>query len=130
MNPNNAANTSARILVVDDARLMRALVSDLLYQAGFKVFTAADGQEAWEILQQEKIDLMVTDVNMPRLDGLTLTLRIRASQHLSQLPIILMSATDVDADKQRGLAYGASACVAKERQELASLAKMITDLLA
>jgi len=130
MGPNSVDNISARILVVDDARLMRALVSDLLYQAGFKVFTAADGQEAWEILQQEKIDLMVTDVNMPRLDGLTLTLRIRASQHLSQLPIILMSATDVDADKQRGLAYGASACVAKERQELASLAKTITDLLA
>jgi len=130
MNQNTAENSPARILVVDDARLMRALVSDMLRQAGFHVFSAADGQEAWEILQRERIDLIVTDVNMPRLDGLELTQKVRASRQWALLPVVLMSATDIDIDRQRGLAIGASAYVAKERQELQSLAQKITGLLS
>jgi two-component system, chemotaxis family, sensor kinase CheA len=130
MNPNRVANNPARILVVDDARLIRTLVSDMLRQAGFHVFSAADGQEAWEILQQEKIDLIVTDVNMPHLDGLALTQKVRASRQWALLPVVLMSATDIDIDRQRGLAYGASAYVAKERQELQSLVQKISELLS
>lgn len=129
MNTESPENASIQILVVDDSELLRTLVEDILLKAGFQVFTAADGLEAWRLLQKESIDLIVADVNMPHLSGLELTKRIRTNSHLVRLPIILMSATDVGRDRERGLIYGANAFVIKERHDLESLTATIIELL-
>ena len=121
--------SSIQLLVVDDSLLLRNLVSDLLLKAGFRVFNAADGQEAWDLLQKESIDLVVTDISMPRLNGLELIQRVRTGSNLPFLPIILMSATDVDVNRQRGLASGANAFIIKERRDLESLARTIIQIL-
>lgn len=129
MSDQTQANDSIRVLVVDDSRLMSTLVQDALLKAGFQVLTAVSGLEAWELLQRELIHLVIADVYMPQLSGLELTRRIRTDKQLSSLPIILMSAIDANEDRQRWLNEGASAYILKEKQELASLADRIINLL-
>jgi two-component system, chemotaxis family, sensor kinase CheA len=118
-----------RILVADDSLLLRTLVEDSLLKAGFRVMTAVNGREAWELLQTVPFHLLIADIYMPHLDGLALTAMIRANSQLSELPVILLSAIDAAEDRQRGLAYGANAFVMKERRDLASLPDQIVNLI-
>jgi CheY-like chemotaxis protein len=119
----------ARILVVDDSIFMRTLLQETLLASGLHVILAADGLEAWELLQKEVIHLIVADVNTPRLDGLELTRMIRANQRFAALPIILLSATDAGEDRRLGLAYGANAFLTKEMQDLEWLGSRIIRML-
>ncbi len=123
-------NDPVRILVADDSLVMRTLVELMLVKAGFRVFTAVNGQEAWELLQKVPIHLVVADICMPHLNGLELTRLIRADERLRPLPVVLMSAIDTDEERQQGLACGASAFVMKERQDLAALPTRIGAILA
>jgi two-component system, chemotaxis family, sensor kinase CheA len=129
VNPGFQNNNQIRILVVDDSALMRTVLEETLLDAGFHVFLAEDGMDAWELLQNEPIHLVVADVYMPRLDGLELTRAIRADKHLEALPVILISATETEEDRRLGLLYGASAFIAKDRQSLDALAGNILKML-
>ncbi len=91
--------------------------------------TAGDGEEAWSLLQDQRIDLVVTDVDMPRLDGIGLTERIRGSQHLGDLPVVLVTARGTDADKRRGVDAGADAYVTKGDFDQGALLKTLAELL-
>ena len=89
----------SRILVVDDEPDVLAAISMLLSIAGHDVHTAHDGEAAWDILQSEPHDLVVTDLLMPRLDGVDLCKRIRSHGSLRDVPVILVSArTDLSRD--------------------------------
>lgn len=88
------------IMVVDDSNSMRGLIKHTLADAGYKVVEATDGQHALDQVAAHKIDLFLCDVNMPRLDGLSLVKRLRA-QAATKFSPILMLTTEVDPEKKK-----------------------------
>ena len=91
--------------------------------------TAVDGMEAWHILSDKGADLLISDVEMPRMDGFSLTKAIRDSKRFRNLPVILVTAMDSEADKTRGLAAGADAYCPKSAFDQQDLLTTIARLL-
>lgn len=118
-----------RLLVVDDSVTTRTLEKSILEGAGYEVETAADGAEAWQILQAREIDLVVSDVEMPRMDGFALTEAIRNSKSHKHLPVILVTAQETDEDKERGLLVGADAYILKSAFDQSRLLDAIAQIL-
>ena len=104
---------SPTILVVEDAITTRTLEKNILEAAGYQVRVAADGAEAWALLESERCDLVVSDIEMPQVDGFQLTARIRGDQRLRDLPIVLVTSRDAREDRERGVQAGADAYVVK-----------------
>ena len=127
--PSRAEELRRRVLVVDDSITTRTLEKSILEAAGFDVVSAADGEEAWRLLQERSVDLVVTDIEMPRMDGLDLTRAIRASRRLRTLPVILVSALDRQEDRERGIEAGADAYLVKKTFDQRSLLETIARLL-
>ena len=100
-----------KILVVDDSLATRTLEKTLLEYAGYTVVTAADGHKALDVLNTQKCDIVVSDIQMPNMDGLTLTQTIKTQYRFLQLPVILVSSLGSDEDKERGMASGADAYI-------------------
>jgi two-component system chemotaxis sensor kinase CheA len=96
------------VLVADDSEFFRGQVQRLVEAVGCRVLTAEDGQAAWEILDRHagEVDLVATDIEMPRLDGLSLTRQIRADRRFADLPVIALSSLAGDEEIARGLAAG------------------------
>jgi two-component system chemotaxis sensor kinase CheA len=111
--PAAAPVETALILVADDSMTTRTLEKNILEAAGYRVRVAADGAEAWTILQHEPCSLLVSDVNMPRLDGFELTEKVRADDKLKSLPIVLVTSLDSRDDRERGIWAGADAYIVK-----------------
>jgi two-component system, chemotaxis family, sensor kinase CheA len=103
----------ATVLVVDDSAVTRTLEKGILEAAGFQVRVAADGGAALELLQRQPCDLVVTDVEMPRLDGFSLTARIRADDKLRDMPVVLVTSLGSEDDRRRGVEVGADAYIVK-----------------
>jgi two-component system, chemotaxis family, sensor kinase CheA len=101
------------ILVVEDSITSRLLLKNILQTAGFEVRTAVDGMEALTTLRFEQVDLVISDVQMPRLDGFELTAKIRADKSLAALPVILITSLASREDKARGGEAGANAYIVK-----------------
>ena len=95
------------ILVADDDTGFRELVAKLLDDAGYRVLKASDGAEAWEMLEASGADMAVLDLNMPRLDGLQLTQRIRSHPVHSAMPIMMLTIRDLAQDQEKGYDRGA-----------------------
>ena len=109
------------ILVVDDERDIVEIICDILSDAGFKTMTAYDGQQALEKIERQKPDMLVLDMKMPVLDGLGVIRHLRADPFLSDIPIVVVTATQVIIEVQeRYRQLGVSACIAKpfEPEEL------------
>jgi len=102
-----------RLLVADDSVTTRTLEKAILEEAGYEVRLAADGHQAWRILQEEAIDLVVADVEMPGMDGFTLTDTLRHSSALVRIPVVLVTSLSSDKDRARGLEVGADAYIVK-----------------
>ncbi|HEX9096069.1 MAG TPA: response regulator [Candidatus Dormibacteraeota bacterium] len=102
-----------RILVAEDSLTTRTLVRNILQAAGYEVVVTPDGAAAWDALQTERFDLLVSDIEMPNLDGIALTKRIRATPSLLGLPVILVTARGAADDRALGLQAGADAYVTK-----------------
>jgi two-component system chemotaxis sensor kinase CheA len=109
----NGAVPAAAILVVDDSSVTRTMMKGVLENAGFRVQTAADGMEAWEILRSRPFDVLVTDVNMPEMSGFDLTEKVRADRLLNEVPVVLVTALDSPEDQARGARVGADAYIVK-----------------
>jgi two-component system chemotaxis sensor kinase CheA len=124
-----AETVRRRLLVVDDSATIRALEKSILEAAGYDVAVAADGQEAWQLLLETGADLVVSDVEMPRMDGFTLTETIRASRQFRDLPVVLVTAMESEADKARGLAVGANAYRLKSAFDQTDLLATIEQIL-
>lgn len=117
----------ATILAVDDSATMRQLVSFTLAGAGYKVIEASDGQEALERANQHDFQLLITDVNMPRMDGITLIRQLRANPKLKYVPMLMLT-TESGADKkQQGKAAGATGWIVKpfEPQQLLATVRRV-----
>jgi len=86
-------NTNMKILVVDDQATMRKIIKNILGQLGFKnIIEADDGTTAWEILQKEPVDLIISDWNMPKMSGLELLKKVRGDDKLKDTPFLMVTA--------------------------------------
>jgi len=101
------------ILAVDDSASMRKMVAFTLAGAGYQVVEAVDGQDAFQKAQANNFDLVLTDQNMPNLDGLGLTRKLRESEKYQSVPILILTTESSDAMKQAGRAAGATGWLVK-----------------
>lgn len=101
------------ILAVDDSPSMRKMVSLTLSGAGYQVVEAIDGVDAFEKAMSQSFDLVLTDQNMPRLDGLGLTRKLRAHPQFNSIPILMLTTESSDLMKQAGRAAGATGWLVK-----------------
>ncbi len=122
-------NTSElKILVSDDSLTTRELYRNMLTAAGFEVATAIHGADALKKLQQNNYDLLISDVQMPELDGYQLTAQVRRDKRLSALPIILISSLASEDERRKGLESGADAYIVKSLFEQGELMNRIKEL--
>src|SRR5262249_9682412 len=121
--------TRKRLLIADDSVTTRALVRSILEGAGYEVTAAADGQAAWELLQQHGADLPVSGVEVPRMAGFALAEAVRRSPRFHDLPVVLVTARESEQDKARGLEAGASAYLVKSGFDQRELLETIAQLL-
>ena len=101
------------ILAVDDSASMRQMVSFTLKNAGFNVVEAVDGQDAWEKSSQRDFDLVLTDQNMPRMDGISLTKKLRDNPKFKTTPILILTTESSALMTQAGRAAGATGWLGK-----------------
>lgn len=118
-----------RILVVDDSITTRTLEQSILEAAGYDVTTAVDGAEGWRILQERGADLVVADVDMPRMNGYALCEAIRGSARFKQLPVVLVTALETTADRARGSEAGADAYLGKSSFDQEHLLEVVAQLI-
>ncbi len=126
---NADARPTPRILVADDSITTRTLEQSILENAGYRVQVVADGLQAWEALHSGSFDLLITDVEMPELDGFELTRRIRADAGLADLPVIIVTSLGSEEHRQRGLEVRADAYVVKSSFETRELLEVVEQLL-
>ncbi len=127
--PAASTTESRRVLIAEDSITSRMLLKSVLESAGYKVSTAVDGMEAIMLLRTEKFDLVVSDVEMPRLNGFDLTARIRADRRLAELPVVLVTALETREDRERGIDAGANAYIVKGRFDQSDLLEAIRRLV-
>jgi two-component system chemotaxis sensor kinase CheA len=118
-----------RILIVEDSITVRNMLRNMVEAAGFDVKTAVNGLEGLNLAKAEDFDLVVTDIEMPRMSGFELTSKIREDSELSEIPVILVSTLDSDQDKQRGMEAGANAYIVKSSFEKSNLVDTINRLI-
>lgn len=123
------ARRRKRVLVVDDSLTVRELERKLLLNRGFEVAVAVDGMDGWNMLRGEDFDLVVTDVDMPRMDGIELVTRIKADPRLQSLPVMVVSYKDREEDRRRGLDAGADYYLAKGSFHDDALLDAVEDLI-
>jgi two-component system, chemotaxis family, sensor kinase CheA len=117
------------VMVVDDALMVRELQRSILERVGYSVRTASDGAEALAMLSNEPADLVVTDLEMPNVDGFALTSSIRAHPRLTNIPVLIVSSRASAEDHQRGLDAGADGYIVKTSFDEAGLLSAVSRLL-
>jgi len=105
--------TPRNVLIVDDSPTVRKFVSVSLSMQGFNVVAACDGMDALEKLPQKKFDLMITDLNMPNMDGFELIRAMRDNPEYAQLPVIILTSLGDDANKEQGAKLGVGSYLVK-----------------
>jgi two-component system chemotaxis sensor kinase CheA len=120
--------TKKSILVAEDSITSRMLLKGILEGAGYSVKTAVDGMDAFTLLRAERFDLVVSDVEMPRLNGFDLTARIRADRKLAETPVILVTALASREDRERGIDVGANAYLVKSSFDQSNLLETVRQL--
>jgi len=124
-----APEARRRLLVVDDSVTTRTLEKSILEAAGYDVTVAVDGEDGWRQLQERGADLLISDVDMPRMDGLALVETVRKSGRFPDLPIVLFTSRGSERDKARGVEVGANAYIVKGGFDQKDLLETIAQLL-
>ncbi len=118
-----------RILVVDDSITTRTLEKHILETAGYEVTTATDGQQALERLKETPVDLVVSDVQMPNMDGIAFTRFLRADNEFKDMPLILVTSLESSEDREQGMEAGANAYIVKRGFDQEVLLNMVRQLI-
>jgi two-component system, chemotaxis family, sensor kinase CheA len=118
-----------RVLVVDDSITTRALIKSIVEEGGYDVTAARDGSEAFRLLQEQPFELVVSDVQMPIMDGFALTESIRRTPKLARTPVVLVTSLEGESDRLRGLEAGANAYLGKSAFDHRILLEVIGGLL-
>jgi len=121
------AATSKKILTVDDSPTVREMLKTTLQNAGFNVLQAINGEEALKLLEAESIEMLITDLNMPKLDGISLIREVRKSPGGRFLPIIMLTTESQEDKKREGKSAGASGWIVKpfKPEQLLSVVRMV-----
>ncbi len=117
------------VMVVEDSITARTLLKNILETAGYEVKTAVDGVDAFTALKTQEFEMVVSDVDMPRMNGFDLTAKIRADKKLSGLPVVLVTALESREDKERGIEVGADAYIVKSSFDQSNLLEVIQRLI-
>jgi two-component system chemotaxis sensor kinase CheA len=118
-----------RVLVADDSVTSRMLLKNILESSGYQVATAVDGMDALMMLKSREFDIVVSDVEMPRMDGFDLTAKIRADKKLAELPVVLVTALGSREHQERGIDVGADAYIVKSSFDQKNLLEIIRKLV-
>ena len=118
-----------RVLVVEDSITVRELERSVLQSRGYEVVVAVDGMDGWNALREGKFDLVVSDVDMPRMTGLELVAQLRADARLRDVPVIIVSYKDREEDRLRGLEAGADRYMTKNSFHDASFLEAVSELI-
>ncbi len=113
------------VLVAEDSITARTLLKNILESAGYDVRTAIDGIDAFTALKAGEFDLVVSDIDMPRMNGFDLTAKIRADKRLAELPVVLVTALESREDRERGIDAGANAYIVKSSFDQSNLLEVI-----
>ena len=127
--PSAPAGEKISILVAEDSITSRMLLKNILESAGYVVKTVTDGLEALTELKQGNYDLLVSDVDMPRMNGFVLTSNIRAEKKLADLPVVLVTALKSREDRERGIDAGANAYIVKSSFDQSNLLDVIKKII-
>lgn len=117
----------ASILIVDDSSAMRSVIKRIITLSGFEMdncVEAGDGEDALSVLRKQRVDLVISDINMPRMDGESLLREISADAELSRIPVVVVSSDATESRASRLLALGASAYLVKPFQPQAIREKL------
>jgi two-component system chemotaxis sensor kinase CheA len=117
------------ILVVEDSITSRMLLKNILETAGYKVATAIDGIEGYTKLKETPVDIVISDVDMPRMNGFDMTAKIRADKALSEIPVVLVTSLSKREDRERGLEVGANGYIVKSNFDQSNLLEVIGRLI-
>jgi two-component system sensor histidine kinase and response regulator WspE len=117
------------VLVVDDSLTVRELERKLLDQHGYDVEVAVDGMDGWNAVRTGHFDLIITDIDMPRMDGIELVTLIRKDADLKALPVMILSYKDREEDRRRGLEAGADYYLTKGSFHDDTLSQAVVDLI-
>ena len=126
--PERRSRLRKRVLLVDDSLIAREAEAALLRALGHEVDEAADGEEGFRKLQAGRYDLLVTDVQMPVLDGIDLTRRVKATPELRKIPVLILSSLESQQDRRRGLEAGAEGYLGKRELDGPRLARLVEQL--
>ncbi len=118
-----------RILIAEDSIISRMLLKHILESAGYAVRTVVDGVEALTALKEGDYDLIVSDVDMPRMNGFDLTARVRSDKNLSDMPLVLVTALSSKEDREQGIKVGANAYIVKSSFDQSNLLEIIKRLI-
>ncbi len=124
-----AAAKTGSILVAEDSITSRTLIKSILETAGYRVATAVDGADALMQVRAGEFDLVVSDVDMPRMSGFELTDRIRADKKFAELPVVLVTALESREDRERGIEVGANAFIVKSSFDQSNLLEVVQRFL-
>jgi two-component system chemotaxis sensor kinase CheA len=118
-----------KILVVEDSITSRALIKNILETAGYQVTTAVDGADAFTKARTGEFDIIVSDVDMPKMNGFELTAKIRNNKKLSEIPVVLVTALESRDDREHGIEVGADAYIVKSSFDQGNLLEIIKKLI-
>jgi two-component system, chemotaxis family, sensor histidine kinase and response regulator WspE len=125
----DADSSTPHILVVDDSHTVRESERRLLVRAGYQVTTAKNGQEAWNLLRLNDYDLLISDVDMPQMNGIELVSKVRENARLARMPVIILSYKDREEDRRRGLDAGADYYLTKGDFQNENFRQAVIDLI-
>ena len=117
------------VIVVEDSITSRTLLKNVLENNGYKVKTSVDGIEGWNAIKSERFDLIISDIEMPRMDGFELTSKVRSDEETAEIPVILVTSLDSKEDTERGIEVGASAYIVKSNFQQNNLIEVIKKLI-
>lgn len=126
---SGSAQEQKRVIIAEDSVTIRSMLRGYVENAGYYVQTAVDGAQAFKMLQEESFDLLVSDIEMPNMNGFELTKRVREDSALYDMPVILVTALESKDDKERGLESGANAYIIKSTFEQSNLLDTIKRLI-
>lgn len=127
--PEKAKVKKKSILVVEDSITARTLLKNILESAGYRVKTSVDGVDGFTALKTQDFDLVVSDVDMPRMNGFDLTAKIRDDRKMGELPVILVTALESREHRERGIEVGANAYIVKSSFDQSNLLETIKRLI-
>jgi two-component system chemotaxis sensor kinase CheA len=128
-NASKEENQRKSILVVEDSITSRMLLKNILTSAGFDVHTTVDGVEAWTALKERNFNAVVSDVEMPRMNGFELTAKIRGDSNFAALPVVLVTSLESRQDRERGIEAGADAYIIKSSFDQSNLLDVVRRLI-